>query len=109
MGCLAQLALVATLADWLGSELPSPSLAPVAAGIATGMVALLGFALPPLIQIAQVPPLRALRRDLGPPRASAALAVLSAAWPWPSWSSGRPATRSWPGSSSPGWPRPSRP
>ncbi|MGE5154273.1 MAG: ABC transporter permease [Bdellovibrio bacteriovorus] len=79
LGWLGQLALVAALAEWLGGDLPPPSLAPVAVGVATGMVALLGFALPPLIQIARVPPLRALRRDLGPPRASAALAVGSAA------------------------------
>lgn len=79
VGWLGQLALVATLADWLGTDLPAPSLTPVAAGVATGLVALLGFALPPLIQIAQVPPLRALRRDLGPPRGSAVLAVGSAA------------------------------
>ena len=78
LGWLGQLALVATLADWLGTDLPSPSLAPVTIGVATGLVALLGFALPPLIQIARVPPLRALRRDLGPPRSSTALAVLSA-------------------------------
>ena len=78
LGWMGQLALVATLADSLGADLPSPSLSPVAVGIATGLVALLGFALPPLIQIAKVPPLRALRRDLGPPRSSAALAVLSA-------------------------------
>jgi putative ABC transport system permease protein len=79
LGWLGQLALVTALAEWLGGDLPVPSLAPVAVGVATGMVALLGFALPPLIQIARVPPLRALRRDLGPPRASAALAVGSAA------------------------------
>lgn len=75
LGWLGQLVLVAAIADWLGSDLPAPSLAPVVVGLATGLVALLGFALPPLFQIARVPPLRALRRDLGPPRASAALAV----------------------------------
>lgn len=79
LGWLGQLALVNALADWLGADLPTPSLAPAAVGVFTGMVALLGFALPPLVQIAQVSPLRALRRDLGPPRASAALAVGSAA------------------------------
>lgn len=80
LGWLGQLVLVAALADWLGTDLPPPSLAPLAVGVATGLVALLGFALPPLVQIARIPPLRALRRDLGPPRASAALAVLSAAF-----------------------------
>ena len=82
VGCLVgwagQFALAATLADWFGGELPPASLRPIGAGIATGLIALLGFALPPLIQLARVPPLRAMRRDLGPPRASAALAVLCA-------------------------------
>ncbi len=78
VGWLAQGALVAALADWMG-ELPPPSWRPVPLGIATGMVALLGFALPPLLQLARVPPLRVLRRDLGTPRASAALAVGAAA------------------------------
>lgn len=75
LGWLGQLALVHALADWLGADSPVASLAPLAAGVLTGLVALLGFALPPLIQIAQVSPLRALRRELGPPRTSTALAV----------------------------------
>lgn len=79
LGWLGQLGLVAALADWLGADLPPASLKPVATGVLTGMVALLGFAVPPLLQLARVPPLRALRRDLGPPRAPAALAVASAA------------------------------
>lgn len=82
VGCLVgwagQFALVAALADWFGGELPPASLLPIGVGIATGLVALLGFSLPPLLQLSRVPPLRALRRDLGPPRASAALAVLCA-------------------------------
>ncbi len=75
LGWLGQLGLAAALADWFPSDLPPPSLAPVAVGLATGMIALLGFALPPLVQLARVPPLRALRRDLGTPRASAALTL----------------------------------
>ena len=38
------------------------TLTPILAGITTGLIALLGFALPPLLQLAQVTPLRALRR-----------------------------------------------
>ncbi len=79
LGWLGQLGLLALLADWFPADLPPASLAPVLAGVATGLVALLGFALPPLLQLAQVTPLRVLRRDLGPPRGSAILAVATAA------------------------------
>ena len=77
-GWLGQLGLVATLADWFGANLPPASWRPALVGVATGMIALLGFAVPPLLQLTQVSPLRALRRDLGTPRASATVAVLGA-------------------------------
>jgi putative ABC transport system permease protein len=79
LGWLGQLGLMSLLSDWFATDLPTPSLAPVFVGVATGLVALLGFALPPLFQLAQVSPLRALRRDLGAPRGSAILTVLGAA------------------------------
>ncbi|NEX22318.1 FtsX-like permease family protein [Thiorhodococcus mannitoliphagus] len=75
LGWLGQLGLIAALADWLEPDLPPPSMTPILIGVTTGMIALLGFAVPPLAQLAQVPPLRALRRDLGRPRASAALTL----------------------------------
>lgn len=78
LGWLGQLGLVTALSDWFASDLPPPSLAPVLVGIATGMIALLGFAVPPLLQLAKVPPLRALRRDLGTPGASATFTLLAA-------------------------------
>ena len=79
LGWLGQLGLMSLLSDWFATDLPTPSLAPVFVGVATGLVALLGFALPPLFQLAQVSPLRALRRDLGAPRGSAILTVVGAA------------------------------
>lgn len=79
MGFLAQAGLASLLAGWFGPELPAPSPRPLLVGIGTGLVTMLGFALPPLVQLTRVPPLRVLRRDLGAPRASTAAAILAAA------------------------------
>ena len=57
------------LLDWLGTlvdvELPPPSVWPALQGIATGLVLLLGFAVPPLLPLTRVPPIHVIRRELG--------------------------------------------
>ncbi len=79
VGWLGQRGLAVMLADWFAGPLPAASIQPVFVGIGTGLVALAGFALPPLLQLAEVPPLRVLRRDLGAPRVSVAFAGAGAA------------------------------
>ena len=64
-GYLVQGGLTVFLAPLAGIELPAPSLWPVLLGLVTGMVTLLGFAIPPVLQLKNVPALRVLRRDLG--------------------------------------------
>jgi putative ABC transport system permease protein len=70
-GCAVGIGAQALLAHWLGNlldvELPAPGGRPALHGLLTGLVILIGFALPPLVSIARVPTLRVLRRELGAP------------------------------------------
>ncbi|HVS26080.1 MAG TPA: FtsX-like permease family protein [Burkholderiales bacterium] len=67
-GCLLGLIAQQLLAHWLGvlvaKNLPPPGPLPLLQGLVSGLVLLLGFALPPLIRLSQVPALRVMRREL---------------------------------------------
>lgn len=71
LGWFAQLGLVELMAGLLAvDDLPAARLQSAATGIATGLVVLAGFAVPPLLPLRRVPPARVLRRDLDPPPVS---------------------------------------
>jgi len=56
---------VLLLAGLVESQLPAPTLAPAALGLGMGLSLMLAFGLPPVLQLAQVPPLRVIRREVG--------------------------------------------
>jgi len=70
-GCVMGVAAQALLAHWLAGlvnvQLPAPGGLPALYGLITGVLLLLGFALPPLAALGRITPLRVLRRDLGLP------------------------------------------
>ncbi|WP_285424010.1 ABC transporter permease [Pseudomonas sp. efr-133-TYG-103a] len=70
LGWFAQLGLFYLLDSLLPAAVPPGGWLPALAGIGTGLVALAGFALPPLAALGRVPPLRVLRRDMLPIPAS---------------------------------------
>lgn len=88
LGYAAQGLLARILADLLGADLPPPSPLPALQGWLAGYLLLLGFALPPLWRLKQVPALRVLRREALPPSGGAVamtlagLAALAALLAW---------------------------
>ncbi|MEW6688786.1 MAG: FtsX-like permease family protein [Pseudomonadota bacterium] len=77
LGFSAQFLIAGILGELLRADLPAPSLLPAVQGFLVGLVLLLGFALPPLVQLKNVPAVRVIRRESGAPRGSA-LAVYAA-------------------------------
>lgn len=67
IGYAAQAGIATLLRDLVRGELPQPSLTPAVLGLMTSLLMLVGFALPPLLQLRHVPPARVLRRNLEPP------------------------------------------
>jgi putative ABC transport system permease protein len=67
IGYAAQAGIAMLLRDLVRGDLPAPSLAAGGLGLTTSILMLIGFALPPLLQLRHVPPARVLRRNLEPP------------------------------------------
>ncbi|MDB5794362.1 MAG: FtsX-like permease family protein, partial [Noviherbaspirillum sp.] len=60
------------LLDWLGKfvtkELPPATILPALQGLATGLVLLIGFAIPPILQLRNIPHNRVIRREQSVPQ-----------------------------------------
>jgi len=66
LGFAAQFFIAEILGGILRADLPPPTLLPAVQGFLVGLVLLLGFALPPLVQLRNVPAVRVIRRESGP-------------------------------------------
>jgi len=65
LGYCVHYLFVLLLAGLVDAALPSATLRPVLLGMGMGLTLLFAFGLPPVLQLAQVPPLRVIRRDVG--------------------------------------------
>lgn len=63
LGMATQAGLVQILGGLVPQRLPLPQATPALAGAAIGLVLLLGFGLPPLLRLRNVPPMRVLNRS----------------------------------------------
>lgn len=68
VGYAAHFGLLRLLAGFVATDLPPAGPVPAAQGLLTGMILLLGFALPPLLQLRDVPLTRVIRRESSPPK-----------------------------------------
>jgi putative ABC transport system permease protein len=67
LGYAAQSGLAWLLRDLIRTELPPASLAPLPIALVTVLAMLIGFALPPLLQLKSTPPIRVLRKTVEAP------------------------------------------
>ena len=65
LGLLVHNVFVWLLAGLVQADLPPVGAWPALFGIGVGLTLLVGFGLPPVLQLASVPPLRVIRRDVG--------------------------------------------
>ncbi|MEP7303703.1 MAG: FtsX-like permease family protein, partial [Caldimonas sp.] len=77
LGFAVHYVFVWLLAGLVEAVLPPPSVWPALFGAGVGFTLLFGFGLPPVLQLASVPPLRVIRRDVGALK-PASIAVLAA-------------------------------
>jgi len=77
LGFAVHFIFVLLLAGLFETALPPVGGWPALFGLGVGMTLLLGFGLPPVLQLARVPPLRVMRRDVGALKASS-IGVLAA-------------------------------
>ncbi len=75
LGLAVHFVFVWLLAGLVDAALPAPGPWPALFGLGVGMTLLLGFGLPPVLQLARVPPLRVIRRDMGGLKAASAGAL----------------------------------
>lgn len=68
VGYAAHFVLVEWLGRLLATGLPPASLLPALQGVATGLLLLIGFALPPILQLRNVPHNRVIRREQSAPK-----------------------------------------
>jgi putative ABC transport system permease protein len=64
------------LAELVKTALPAASLWPAVFGLGVGLILMLGFGLPPILQLAKVPAMRVIRRDVGHIKAATLVAWL---------------------------------
>jgi putative ABC transport system permease protein len=65
VGFAVHFVFVALLGGLVEASLPAPGVWPVLFGLGMGLTLLFAFGLPPVLQLAQVPALRVIRRDVG--------------------------------------------
>ncbi len=76
LGMAVQNTLFALIKDLVGFTPPAGTLRPLVAGAVTATLCVLAFALPPILRLRHVPPLRVLRRDIGNENLSAGVSAL---------------------------------
>lgn len=64
LGVVVHLGLIEILSSFIPVALPLPGFQPIVVGFITGFICLLAFAMPPLIALKKISPMRVVRRDI---------------------------------------------